>query len=89
MIRAIEISGLDVGVWTVVVIIANDKQVGRVSSAAYSPDFKTNVAVGMVKMTHWDENAKVKVVTNNGVKMPSSKKVFGFRRKILCLMLCS
>ena len=77
MIRAIEISGPDVGVcdrgWP---IIANDKQVGRVSSAAYSPDFKTNVAVGMVKMTHWDENTKVQVVTNNGVRDATVKESF-------------
>ena len=77
MIRAIEISGPDVGVcdrwWP---IIANEKQVGRVSSAAYSPDFKTNVAVGMVKMTHWDENTKVQVVTNNGVRDGIVKESF-------------
>ena len=57
-------------------IIANEKQVGRVSSAAYSPDFKTNVAVGMVKMTHWDENTKVQVVTNNGVRDAIVKESF-------------
>ena len=48
---------------------------------AYSPDFKTNVAVGMVKMTHWDENTKVQVVTSNGVEMPSSKKVLDLEGK--------
>ena len=77
MIRAIEISGPDVGVydrwWP---INYNDKQVGRVSSAAYSPDFKTNVALGMVKMTHWDENTKVQVVTNNGVRDATVKESF-------------
>jgi len=77
MIRAIEISGSDVGVcdrwWPV---IANGKKVGRVSSAAYSPDFKTNVAVGMVKMTHWDENTEVQVTTNNGVRDAIVKERF-------------
>ena len=77
MIRAIEISGSDVGVcdrwWPV---IANGKKVGRVSSAAYSPDFKTNVSVGMVKMTHWDENSEVQVVTNNGTRDAVVKESF-------------
>tara|TARA_Y100001954_G_scaffold223882_1_gene262682 strand:+ start:113 stop:1177 length:1065 start_codon:yes stop_codon:yes gene_type:complete len=79
MIRAIEISGLDVGVcdrwWP---IMANGKKVGRVSSAAYSPDFKTNVAIGMVKMTHWDENTEVQVVTNNGSRDAIVKESFWF-----------
>jgi dimethylsulfoniopropionate demethylase len=77
MIRAIEISGSDVGVcdrwWPV---IANGKKVGRVSSAAYSPDFKTNVSVGMVKMTHWDENSEVQVVTTNGTRDAVVKESF-------------
>ena len=67
MIRAIDISGPEVGVcdrwWPIMV---NGKKVGRVSSAAHSPDFGTNVAVGMVRMTHWDDDTSVQVVTNDG-----------------------
>ena len=33
---------------------ANGKKVGKVTSAAWSPDFDVNVAIGMVRMTHWD-----------------------------------
>ncbi len=68
-IRAIEISGDAVPVcdrwWP---IMAKGKRVGRVSSAAYSPDFKTNVAIGMVKMTHWDHDTEVQVETPDGLR---------------------
>jgi dimethylsulfoniopropionate demethylase len=68
-IRAVSIEGAAVGVcdqwWP---IIANRKRVGRVSSAAYSPDFKTNVAVGMVRMTHWDDGTDVQVETPDGLR---------------------
>jgi dimethylsulfoniopropionate demethylase len=42
--------------------------VGRVSSAAYSPDYNTNVAVGMIRMTHWDDGTAVQVHTPDGVR---------------------
>lgn len=47
-------------------ILARGQVVGRVSSAAWSPDFKTNVAIGMVKMTHWDPGTTVTVETPEG-----------------------
>jgi dimethylsulfoniopropionate demethylase len=40
--------------------------VGQVTSSAKSPDYKTNVAIGMVRMTHWDEDTSLKVVTQDG-----------------------
>ena len=40
--------------------------VGHVTSAAWSPDFQTNVAIGMVRMTHWEPGTKVKVETPAG-----------------------
>ena len=68
-IRAIDIDGPAVGLcdrwWDVT---ANGKRVGRVSSAAYSPDYNTNVAVGMVRMTHWDDGTAVQVHTPDGVR---------------------
>ena len=68
-IRALEIEGGPVGpcdqLWPV---MAKGKQVGAVSSAAWSPDFKTNVAIGMVRMTHWDAGTDVDVVTKDGVR---------------------
>ncbi len=33
-------------------VMAKGKQVGAVSLAVWSPDFKTNVAIAMVRVTH-------------------------------------
>ena len=44
------------------------KKVGRVSSAAWSPDYKTNVAVGMVRLSHWDDGDTVQVETPDGMR---------------------
>lgn len=68
-IRPIEIAGDKVPgcdrAWRVT---ANGKAVGQVSSAAWSPDFDVNVAIGMVKMTHWDAETTVQVHTPDGVR---------------------
>lgn len=42
------------------------KRVGQVTSAAISPDFGCGVAIGMVRMTHWDEGTEVMVETQDG-----------------------
>ncbi|WP_224824646.1 dimethylsulfoniopropionate demethylase [Cognatishimia sp. MH4019] len=49
-------------------IYGNGKKVGAVTSAAWSPDFETNVAIGMVRMTHWDPGTKVEVETTDGMR---------------------
>ncbi|MCF6443427.1 dimethylsulfoniopropionate demethylase [Nereida sp. MMG025] len=49
-------------------IVVNGKKVGQVTSAANSPDFDTGVAIGMVRMTHWDEGTKVQVDTPDGMR---------------------
>ena len=68
-IRPISIAGDNVPgcdrAWPITV---NDKPVGQVTSAAWSPDFSTNVAIGMVKMTHWDAGTAVQVHTPGGVR---------------------
>lgn len=68
-VRALELDGGPVPpcdrVWD---IEANGKRVGQVTSAAYSPDFKTNVAIGMVRMTHWDSGTEVQVRTTDGTR---------------------
>lgn len=68
-VRALELHGGPVPpcerVWD---IEANGKRVGQVTSAAYSPDFKTNVAIGMVRMTHWDSGTEVQVRTTDGTR---------------------
>jgi len=40
-----------------------------VTSAAWSPDFQTNVAIGMMRMTHWKEGTRVEVETPDGMRM--------------------
>ena len=52
------------------------KTVGRISSAAWSPDFKTNVAIGMVRMTHWDEGTELTVETPAGVRSARIHETF-------------
>lgn len=49
-------------------VVAGGRKVGNVSSAAYSPDYRTNVAIGMVKMTHWDDGTRVEVETPDGLR---------------------
>lgn len=49
-------------------VMAGAKRVGQVTSAAASPDFKTNVAIGMVKMTHWDDGTALTVQTPDGLR---------------------
>ena len=69
IIRAIEISGDKVpGCDRVWPLLANGKQIGQITSAAYSPEFKTNVAIGMVRMTHWDEGTTLQVQLPQGMR---------------------
>ena len=76
-VRAIDIEGDRVPVcdrhWPITV---NGQQVGVVSSAAWSPDFNTNVAIGMVRMTHWDDGTKVTVNTHEGPRDATVREKF-------------
>ena len=68
-IRPIEIAGDKVpGCDRIWPITANGKRVGQVTSAAWSPDFNTNVAIGMVRMTHWDAGTNVQIETPTGLR---------------------
>ena len=49
-------------------ILAKGKKVGQVTSAAWSPDFNTNVSIGMVRMTHWDADTAIQVQTPVGLR---------------------
>lgn len=49
-------------------LLADGKPVGAVSSATWSPDFQTNVAIGMVRMTHWDPGTELQVQTTTGLQ---------------------
>jgi dimethylsulfoniopropionate demethylase len=47
---------------------AGDRKVGQVTSAAWSPDFGTNVAIGMIDASHWDIGTTVAVDTADGTR---------------------
>jgi len=76
-IRALEIDGGPVPnserVWP---ITAKGKRVGQVTSAAWSPDHKINVAIGMVRMTHWDPGTVVEVGAPDGVRAATVQEDF-------------
>jgi dimethylsulfoniopropionate demethylase len=66
-IRAIEIFGDKVPAcdrpWP---LVYKGEHVGNVTSAAWSPDFGTNVAIGMVRMTHWAEGTDLDIIMPHG-----------------------
>ncbi|PYG32533.1 dimethylsulfoniopropionate demethylase [Pelagimonas varians] len=57
-------------------VLSKGKKVGRISSAAWSPDFDTNVAIGMVRMTHWDEGTELQVATPGGLRDATVQPAF-------------
>ncbi|MDX8353535.1 dimethylsulfoniopropionate demethylase [Cognatiyoonia sp. IB215182] len=67
-VRAIAIDGHIPSCDRVWPIMAKGKRVGQVTSAAKSPDYNTNVAIGMVRMTHLDEGTQLDVHTQDGVR---------------------
>lgn len=77
-IRAIAIEGEPVPpcdrAWP---LLSGQHQVGQITSAAWSPDFETNVAIGMVRMTHWDMSTEVDVLLPDGdVRAATVQAVF-------------
>ncbi|MGB5557365.1 MAG: dimethylsulfoniopropionate demethylase [Paracoccaceae bacterium] len=76
-IRAIEIPGEPVPpcdrAWQ---LSANGRRVGQVTSAAASPDFGGNVAIGMVRMTHWDAGTELVVETPTGPRPARVREKF-------------
>lgn len=55
-------------------IRANGKLIGQITSAAWSPDFGTNVALGMIRLSHWDEGTIVDVETPDGLRAARVKE---------------
>ena len=49
-------------------LVAEGERVGQVTSAAWSPDFGENVAIGMVRMTHWRPGTSMDVITPDGTR---------------------
>ncbi len=76
-IRPVEIHGAPVPpcdrVWPV---MDGDRHVGNISSSAFSPDFNTNVSIGMIRMTHWTAATEVDVVTPDGVRAATVYEAF-------------
>ncbi|MDA5094687.1 dimethylsulfoniopropionate demethylase [Aliiroseovarius sp. KMU-50] len=76
MIRPIEIEG-DLPpcdrAWP---LFAGDTQVGNVTSAARSPDFNTNVAIGMVEAAHWAPGTTLRVETLDGAHVAHVRDKF-------------
>jgi dimethylsulfoniopropionate demethylase len=50
--------------------------VGQVTSAAWSPDFKTNVAIGMIDSNAWDAGTNLAVVTPDGARIAVVERRF-------------
>ncbi|WP_170324852.1 dimethylsulfoniopropionate demethylase [Ruegeria arenilitoris] len=57
-------------------IFADGKRVGQVTSAAWSPDFSTNVSIGMLRLSHWDAGTVVEVETPDGVRRATVQEKF-------------
>ena len=55
-------------------VFGGGKRIGRVTSSAWSPDFETNVAIGIIRMTHWDEGTRVEIETPEGMRTATVKE---------------
>jgi len=53
-------------------LYAAGKKVGQVTSAAWSPDYGVNVAIGMVRMTHWEPGTELEVETHHSGMRPAT-----------------
>ncbi len=52
------------------------KRVGQITSAAWSPDFETNVSIGMLRLSHWDAGTRIEVETPDGLRNAMVQKHF-------------
>ncbi|MEO9684185.1 MAG: dimethylsulfoniopropionate demethylase [Tateyamaria sp.] len=57
-------------------IYGGGKKVGQITSTAWSPDFSTNVSIGMVRMTHWDVGTALEVETPDGMRRATVRDAF-------------
>ncbi|MES0826813.1 dimethylsulfoniopropionate demethylase [Ruegeria sp. SCP11] len=57
-------------------LFKDGKRVGQIPSAAWSPDFETNVAIGMVDTGHWDAGSILTVATPNGNRRAIVQETF-------------
>ncbi|NQV99480.1 MAG: dimethylsulfoniopropionate demethylase [Rhodospirillales bacterium] len=68
-IRSIDIAGDALApcaeLWPV---FAGASQIGHISSVAWSPDFTTNVALGMIARSHWQAGTAIEIATPDGMR---------------------
>lgn len=76
-IRAIAIEGAPVPAcdrpWP---LLAAGEPVGQVTSAAHSPDFAVNVAIGMVERSHWMPGTRLEVEAPDGRRPAAVREKF-------------
>lgn len=66
-LRAVEMSGEPLPACTEVwPVTAGGKPAGHIGSAAYSPDFKTNIGIAMVEAAYWEPGTELVVETPVG-----------------------
>ncbi len=75
-IRPIEIEGRVPACDRVWRITAKGQKIGQVTSAAWSPDHDCTVAIGMVKMTHWDPGTEIEIETHDGMAKGRVREAF-------------
>ncbi len=76
-IRAVSIAGAPVPpVATTWALSRGDQWVGEVTSAAWSPDYETNVAIAMVDAPHWEAGTLLQVHAPDGIR--EAEVQFGF-----------
>lgn len=57
-------------------LLSAGQKVGRISSATWSPDFDTNVSIGMVRMTDWTPGRELQVETPDGPRLATVQPSF-------------
>lgn len=77
-IRAVEIDGDAIPTlshhWPL--MDQRDNPAGRISAAAWSPDFRTNVAIAMVDRAHWQPGTELVVETPDGRRAVTVREKF-------------
>ncbi len=49
-------------------VTGNGSGIGRISSAVWSPEFRTNVAIGTIDRSHWKSGTEVEIHAPDGVR---------------------
>ena len=76
MVRPIAIDGEVEACGSVWPLFAGGAYVGQITSSTWSPDFKTNVAIGMVARSHWDPGSRMEVESPNGKRTATVQSKF-------------